>query len=175
MRREGRGTIVGRVFALSHKSECAMTSFRIDNPDAKKFLPVVLIVGLVLAVFYMLSDGSGGDNAGAVIEKQASVMENYIEGMESAQSADDVVKAIERYTAEMKELIPQLQKFYKTYDTADAKEMSAHMEKEMDRVKEGSEKLPAAMMKAASYMMNEKVQKAFAKMGEELGALDDFQ
>ncbi len=152
-----------------------MTPAKTEKHFPKKYFLALLLGAVVLAFLYVLAGGSGGGDGNAVFEKQAAVTENYVNGIESAQNADDVVKAIERYTAEMKELIPQLQKLEKTVSAGDAPKMSVQTEKEMKRAKDSFEKLPAAMMKIQGYMMNEKVRDAFGKMGEELGALEDSQ
>jgi len=152
-----------------------MTLIKTGKHFAKKYFLTLLLGAFVLAFFYVLAGGSGSGDEKAVFEKQAAVTENYVSGIESAQNADDVVKAIERYTAEMKELIPQLQKVQKTVSAGDAPQISAQTEKEMNRAMNGLDKLPAAMMKVQGYIMNEKVRDAFVKMGEELSALEDLQ
>ena len=138
----------------------------------KKHLPILVAAIFVLGLVYLVASGSTGGSAGDVIEKQAAVMESYVEGIESAKSADDMVKVIERYTADMKDLIPRIEKFQESYAETNDEDLAERMEAEMARVEEASRRLPAAMMKAAGYMMDVKVQDAMSKMAEELG---DFQ
>jgi len=151
-----------------------MPSIKIDTHIAKKHFLVLLLGVVALAFVYALAGNSVGDGD-AVLKKQAGVTECYVKEIESAQNEDDVVKAIERYTAGMKELIPQLQKFNETVAAGNAPKMAAQTEDEMKRAKDAYDKLPAAMLKVQGYMMNEKVRDAFVKMGEQLSALEDSQ
>ena len=134
--------------------------FSIKNP-----LPL-LLAGLLAVV---VGCSSPNDEAGAMIGKQAAVMENYVDGIESARNADDMVKAMARYTDEMKELLPKLREFEKKYTLSQSEAIARDHEKEMTRIENAAARLPGAMMKTAGYMMDEKVQAAMAEMAAELG------
>ncbi|MEZ5509919.1 MAG: hypothetical protein R3F47_08455 [Gammaproteobacteria bacterium] len=127
----------------------------------------VVVLSASLTLLPGCSDAT--DDAADIIKQQAALMEHYVDAMESAKNADDVASAIEQYTDDMKVLIPQLKEFEQKYQNADQEALAAEVEKEMDRVEKAGQRLPAAMMKAATYMMDPKVQQAMTRMSEELG------
>lgn len=130
-------------------------------------LAVVLSVTLVTACS---SDGTS--EAKSLMKKQVVVMEAYVDGLEEAQSAEDMVKAIDRYTAGMKELIPKLQEFQKKYPDYEKGVIPGELEEDLKRVEQASDRLPAAMMNSMQYMMDQRVQEAMARMANELGGLE---
>ena len=130
-------------------------------------LATVLII--VLIAYGCGSDGS--NEVKSIMKNQVSVTENYVNGLTNAKNADDVVNAIEHYTEGMKKLIPELQEFQKKYPEYKQGKMPDGMEADVKRFEEVSAKIPGVMMKITSYMMDGKVQKAMAQMGEEMGKL----
>lgn len=120
----------------------------------------------------LLASGCGSSrnsDAKSIIIKQATVTEQYVNGLEKAKSADDVVVAVNRYTEGMKELIPMILEFEKKYPDYKTKGVApAGMEKETARLESISAKMQPAMMKTMRYMYNPKVQKAMQNMGQEL-------
>ncbi len=130
---------------------------------------------LVAVWFTVLSlSGCGSDSgkqAGSIMNKQAGITEDYVNGLIKAEDADAVVKAVEQYTQGMKTLIPELQQFYKSYPDFQAGKMPKGMEADMKRLEEASARIPEATMKIASYMMDPKVQQAMMQMGNEMSKL----
>ena len=129
------------------------------------------MVLLLAGTLFFSCGSSGGDDATAIIKQQADVTEDYINGLEAASDADSVVKVIEKYTQGMKDLIPKLQEFYKNHPDFQQGKVPEGLEKETERLNEIAAKLPGAMMKTASYMMDPKVQKAMQDMGNEMAKI----
>ncbi|WDP89499.1 MAG: hypothetical protein HUN04_07095 [Desulfobacter sp.] len=131
-----------------------------------------IIAALWLGLFFITGCGSSPeDQAGAVIKQQTDVTEVYVNDLEKAGNADDVVAAIEKYTKGMEKLIPDIKALQENYPEYQQGKIPEGMEKEMARLREISEKLPGAMMKTASYMMDPKVQAAMQNMGREMSKI----
>ncbi len=127
---------------------------------------------IFLSVFLISGCGSDGSSeAKSIMKKQASVTEDYVNGLANANSSEDVVEAITNYTKGMKKLIPDLKEFQEKYPEFQQGKMPEGMEEEAKRMQEVAAKIPGAMMKAASYMMDGKVQEAMSQMGEEMSKL----
>jgi len=130
------------------------------------------IIATVLLTVFLISCGSNGNNeAKSIVKNQASVTEDYVNGLTDAKSAEDVVAVIEHYTEGMKKLIPELQEFQKKYPEYKQGKMPEGMEADIKRLEEASAKLPGAMMKITTYMMDGKVQAAMEQMGQEMSKL----
>lgn len=123
----------------------------------------------VLIVYGCGSDGS--KEAQSIMKKQADIAENYVNGLDEAKNAKDVVNVIEQYTEGMKELLPEIKKFNEQYPEYQQGKVPPGMEEDAKRLEEISAKIPGVMMKIGSYMMDSEVQTAMAKMGEEMKQL----
>jgi hypothetical protein len=132
------------------------------------------ILSITLFIIFIVSGcgSSGSDEANSIIKNQASVTEDYVNGLTNAKNVDDVLGVIEQYTQGMKKLIPELQKFVKNYPDYKQGKLPAGMEADIKRMEEMSAKIPAAMMKVTPYMMDARVQKAMMQMGNEMEALN---
>jgi len=131
-----------------------------------------ILAFLLITAFMVYGCGSDGSSkAESIIKDQVDVTENYINGISSAQSPQDVVEVIERYTEGMKKLIPELKEFQKKYPEYQQGKVPEGLEIDLKRLEEISAKIPGAMMKITSYMMDGKVQSAMKKMGEEMSKL----
>ena len=130
-----------------------------------------ILATVLLTVFLVSCSSDGSNEAKSIIKNQAGVTEDYVNGLANAKSADDVVAAIEHYTEGMKKLIPELQKFQKNYPEYKQGKMPEGMEADIKRLEAVSAKLPGAMMKVTTYMMDGKVQAAMEQMGQEMNKL----
>ncbi len=130
---------------------------------------LITVLFFVFLVSGCSSDGSS--EAKSIMNDQAKVTEDYVNGLADAKSADDVVDTIENYTKGMKKLIPELQEFQKNYPEYMQGKMPEEMEADTKRLEAASARIPAAMMKVTQYMMDGKVQAAMAQMGEEMNKL----
>lgn len=127
---------------------------------------------ILLAAFMVYGCGSNGSSkAESIIKDQVDTTENYVNGISSAKSPQEVVAAIERYTEDMKKMIPELKKFQKKYPEYQQGKIPEGMEADIKRLEKISAKIPEAMMKITSFMMDGKVQSAMQEMGKELSNL----
>ncbi len=131
----------------------------------------ILITVLFFALLVSGCSSDGGSEAKSIMNDQAKVTEDYVNGLADAKNADDVIDAIENYTKGMKKLMPELQEFQKNYPEYMQGKMPEEMADEIKRLEAASARIPAAMMKVTQYMMDGKVQAAMAQMGEEMNKL----
>ncbi|CCK78575.1 hypothetical protein [Desulfobacula toluolica] len=132
-----------------------------------------ILATVLLTAFLVLGCSSNANNdAKSIIKNQANVTEDYVNGLVSAKNADDMVAAIENYTEGMKKLIPELKEFEKNYPEYKQGKMPEWMEADIKRLEAASAKIPEAMMKMVTYMMDGKVQAAMEKMGQEMSKLE---
>ncbi len=131
----------------------------------------ILITVLFFALLIHGCSSDGGSEAKSIMNDQAKATEDYVNGLADAESADDVIDAIENYTKDMKKLMPELKEFQKNYPEYMQGKMPEEMAAEIKRLEAASARIPAAMMKVTQYMMDGKVQAAMANMGEEMNKL----
>ncbi len=62
----------------------------------------------IISLFLILSACGGGDTPKSVMNDYFNVMEGYLNGMEKADSADDIVGVIETFSNKMKTLAPRM-------------------------------------------------------------------
>ncbi len=131
------------------------------------------ILTTILLFFFFISGCSsdGSSEAKSIMNNQAKVTEDYVNGLASAKSADDVIDTIENYTKGMMKLIPELQEFQKNHPEYVQGKMNKEMKADIKRMEAASAKIPEAMMKVTQYMMDGRVQAAMAQMGEEMSKL----
>ncbi len=131
-----------------------------------------IFTSILLTAFLISGCGSDGSSkAESIIKDQTSVTEDYVNSLSSAKNSQDMVAAIEQYTEGMKKLIPKLKEFQKKYPEYQNGKVPESVEADMKKLEEISAKLPGAMMKTASYMMDGEVQAAMQKMGEEMSKM----
>lgn len=70
----------------------------------KKLFSILTIIGL----FLILSACGGGDTPESVMNDYFDLMDNYLDDMEKANSADDIVSVIETFSNKMKALAPRM-------------------------------------------------------------------
>lgn len=134
---------------------------------------IIGIVSMVL-VSLVLTIGCGADSssdAESIMTRQADITQSYLDGLEKAGNADDVVKAIQAYTKGMKDLIPDIKAFQAKYPEYKQGKVPEDMEADVKKLEEISARLPGAMMKVASYMGDPEVQRAMTEMGSEMSKL----
>jgi len=113
----------------------------------------------------------GGDkyaDARDIMKDHAQVMEAYITGLENAANAADCAATIDAYSAGMEDLIPRLKAFREKYPELieEGGETPPEVEKEAERLKELSTRMPAATMNMMKYMTDPQVQAAMQRMSQ---------
>lgn len=127
---------------------------------------------LVMGMAFVACGSDGSSEVKSVMKAQVGIMEKYVTGLENAKSAQDVVAVIDEYTAGMKKIIPELKALNEKYPELAQGNMPEGMEAEMKQVEEISARIPAAMMKVASFMRDSSVQQAMTRMGQEMQKLE---
>lgn len=126
-------------------------------------LAVMVLLGLTFAA---CGGGKYGDMKEAM-NAQAKAMEKYINAMENAGSAQDVVAAVNTFTSDMKVLMPKMKKAVAQYPEVVGKsEPPEELKAEVDAMKAVSGKMQGAMMKIMQYMQDPAVQKAMEEQGK---------
>ncbi len=129
---------------------------------SKSIMPAVLFI-LTLAAC-----GSGEySDVKDVMNAQAGAMKNYIEAMAKAENAQDVVNAINGFTGEMKQLVPEMKMTLKKYpELSNNQTPPEALKAQTEEIRELSGKLQAATMKTMQYMQSPEVQKAMQEQGK---------
>jgi len=133
----------------------------------------LIMVALIMSVLFVLSCKKA-DSLEGVMDDFMSVMNNYITNMEKANSADDVVRAIEKYTAEMKLIAPRLKKISEKYsqlNSPNPQNLPPELQKYQKKIEELASKMFAVMGKMMQYGNDPKVQEASKKMNEAMEAM----
>ena len=134
----------------------------------------VIFCFAMLSILLAYGCGSEGTReARSIMRKQADITEDYLNDLSNAENADGVVKAIDKYSEGMRELIPELREFNEKYPEYKEGKIPEGLEEEVDRLREASSKIPGAMMKMAKYMMNSSVQEAMTRMSKDMDKLNN--
>lgn len=130
----------------------------------KKLLSV-LAVGLLVFAY---ACGGGGDDPKSLMDDMLKDMEALNEGLNSAETADDIVKALDGYTESLKALAPRVKAMKEKHKDIDFKknEFPEEFKEYEAKFKDIGPKLMAAMMKASKFMQDPKVQEAQKRFGE---------
>jgi hypothetical protein len=133
-----------------------------------------MLVLLLSVVFACGSDAKYSD-ARDLFEDQITVTEDYVNGLEEADSASSVATTINKFTDDMKDLIPRIRAFREKYPEfaamTDKTKMPDELRDTAERLRATSAKVQTATMNMVKYMMDPDVQKAVQRMGKELSAL----
>ncbi|RPI77806.1 MAG: hypothetical protein EHM45_07780 [Desulfobacteraceae bacterium] len=121
---------------------------------------VMICLGLLLVcLFFYGCGGSRTSEAKAIMEKQVSLMENFITAMDNAGDAKTVAAAFTDFGVGMKELTPKMLELSKKYPGL-YKESPEDLKPLVKKIEELSPKMGAAMMKAMQYGNDPAVQEA---------------
>lgn len=131
----------------------------------------IVIIGILMMSLTVACKGGGKyTEIKSAMNDMIDILESYTKDMEGAQSADDVVKAIENATTKMEKLKPRLEELEKKYP-----EMKNQKKDQVpEELKETYQKMEEAMKKFTKvsiplmmkYMKDPKVMEASKKMGE---------
>ncbi len=127
----------------------------------------VLAVGLLLFAF--ACGGGGGKYAEAkkIMEETADTMEEFMNSVEKAGSADDVVAAINKFSDSMKKLKPKVEELQKKYpELKNEKEVPEELKPVIERFNSLGSRMMGAMGNIAKYAADPKVQEAQQKLME---------
>lgn len=133
-----------------------------------------IILAWIIGVIFLAACGSGkyGD-AEEIISKQTKISEDFVNGLEQAKNADDMVEAINKFSEEMKPLIPKIKECKEKFPElwASDGEVPQKIQAQQQHLKEVGKKVKVATMSLVKYMMDPKVQEAMAKMGQEMSQM----
>mgnify|MGYP001615852654 FL=1 len=132
---------------------------------------LLLISTLLLTLFSVGCGSDSSSEAESLMKKQAVVTESFVEAMTGAGSADAVAGAIETYTRDMKELIPDIRAFQEKYPDYSDDNMPEKAREYARRLQDASAKVPAAMMKTGQYMSDPKVREAMTRLTQDFSNL----
>jgi len=126
----------------------------------------LMLAVAVLFVLNLTACGSKYSEVEEVMNAQANAMKNYIDAMEQAENAQDVVASINGFTSEMKLLIPRMKEVMSKFpEIADDQSPPEELQAVSEEMRNLSGKLQGAMMKAMQYMQDPGVQKAIQDQG----------
>jgi hypothetical protein len=133
----------------------------------RKLLTVFAFLGLLV---YINSCGGGGDNPKAVMNDYFNVMDGFIAGMEKAETADDVVAAINKLSDGMKDLAPRMKALQENYpelkNMGNQGKLPEEFKEFEEKIKEMGPKMMGLTAKMMKFASDPKVMEAQKKMTE---------
>lgn len=127
----------------------------------------LLVVGLFLLAY---ACGGGGDDPKSVMNEYFDAMDDLINGLDKARSADDVVAVMEKVAAKIKEMKPRLMALEEKYPELKKMKTEGKMPEEFKefeaRLKEMMPKMMGVFGKIAKYANDPKVLEAQKKFDE---------
>ena len=126
------------------------------------------MIFLCAAVFLAGTMACGGGkyaDAKKTLAKSNKVMESFLEGMEKADSADQVAKILTAFNEEMKSIRDEMAKLEEKYpDLMGRQEVPPELGEIGQKTAELWMQFPNVFMKAQQYAENEQVQKALEEL-----------
>lgn len=140
-----------------------------------KKLKTVALVIFVPVLLALVACGNKYSDAEEIMEKQADTMEAYCDRVEKAGNAEDIIKAVDNFSADMEKLAAKMEGFREKYPELykTPGEMPPELEKANQRMQELTQRMTAASMKMAQHMLNPKVQQAMMKLGTTMAKMGD--
>ncbi len=137
----------------------------------KRFLMVLITIFVVV----MLTGCGKANTPQAVVGEMLDSFDSYIDNMNSASSADDVVAAMDKFAAEMKDIAPRLKALQEKYPELKSGMKGGQLPTEFKefegRFKEMQPKMMGLVGKMMQYMKDPKVQEAMKKFQTSMDAL----
>lgn len=142
----------------------------------KKALILCAVAVLVLSVAACKGSGTAGGgkyaDAKEVLDKYIGANEKFTAALESANSADAVVAALNTLTGTMKAIAPEFKAIETKYpEFKNQDNPPEELKPLMTRLEAAAGKMMAAMQKIAPYASDPKVQEAQAKYGEAMALM----
>ncbi len=137
----------------------------------KSYKAIIIVMVLLVAIV-----GCGQDKYDELVSYNNQFVEitrDYIDGLNSAQNAEEVAKAMNKYSDEFSVLIPKMQKINEKYPglltQKDLPESVVQSQAEATKV--GME-FASSFMKTMKYITDPKVAEAQQKMGQMMQSLN---
>lgn len=129
---------------------------------------VLCLIVCGMCVLGMMHCGEGKyADAKTVTLKYLDAMENFASNVENSNSPESLVRAVDEFDAEMRELRPEMEAIEKKYpELTDTTAPPAEMEDLAHRMNTLSQRLIAAQNKLLQYSSNPAVQQALQKLQE---------
>ncbi len=129
----------------------------------------------IISLFLILSACGGGDTPESVMNGYFNILEDYLNDMEKADSADDIVGAIETFSDKMKALAPRMKAIMEKHPELkgmkggklpeEYKELNDRMQKLMPR-------MIGVFGKMMKYGNDPKVKEAQGKLQEAMSSFE---
>lgn len=136
----------------------------------RKSFNVVLVVAVAVVLV-----ACGGGKYDDVIEVQnnfASATEAYVNGMESAEDAPSIAKAMDNYAAAIEKLAPNFREIREKYpELEDTSKTPEELEDSQARMDSVAAKMAGAMMKSMMFIRDAEVSTAQKRLQEALSLL----
>lgn len=129
---------------------------------------VLCLIVCGICVLGMMHCGEGKyADAKTVTLKYLDAMENFASNVENSNSPESLVRAVDEFDAEMRELRPEMEAIEKKYpELTDTTAPPAEMEDLAHRMNTLSQRLIAAQNKLLQFSSNPAVQQALQKLQE---------
>ena len=126
-------------------------------------------VSFLLIVTLLFVIGCGVTRYGdlrSVMEDSYAANEEYIKGLESAKSPQDVAAAVNKFSDRMETLAPRIKEVRVKYPEVDMKsnKYPAELGDLKEKSQEQGKRMMSASMKMTQYIMNPEVMKSFQRL-----------
>jgi len=138
----------------------------------RKLLMILVCLGLLISIS---ACGGGDADPKAVLNDYFDVMNDFLTGMEKAESADDVVAAINKFSDGMEDLVPRMKSVQENYPELKNMGSQGKLPEEFKEFEEKFKELMPKMMGISAKLMkfatDPKVMEAQKKLTEAMSAL----
>jgi hypothetical protein len=140
----------------------------------KNLFSVLTVVGLIV-----ICTSCSSNNPKAVLSDFLSAYESYCADMAKAESGDDVLEALDKATAKMKDMIPRMNQLTKQYPEIKGLEKGASLPDVFKEFQSAFAALRPMQMKAighaGSYLKDPRVKESQKKFIEVMNMMIDYQ
>ncbi len=127
------------------------------------------LFSLLVVLVFVLTGCKSSSSPEAVMQDFVQALNNYIEGVQKANSADDVAKVIDRYAADLKTLAPRFKALAEKYPALKQQKpenLPPELQKYVKQVEEIGPKMMGIFPKLMQYGSDPKVIEANKRLQE---------
>ena len=134
---------------------------------------LLLVLVLICLMPFFSNCGGKYDEVVSLNGEFVEVMEDYVENLDKADSAETVAAAMNDFSDKMEDLAPKMKEMAQKYpELKDSKNLPDELRASQKKSEELGKRMAGSMMKMMQFMMSPEVQAAQQRMSQVMGSMN---